>query len=142
MDRKLKTFAMGDEFLHHYDFGTTTESVITIIGDTTRKPQRSIVRLLARNSPPVIKCTNCGKPAVYIRRAYDGPNENLFYCFDCGEEYVDTDYHLLPVTNSPRMGECGYEGEYDDFTFSPTIVVREQAGVVQRLSSKGKGKMG
>jgi ribosomal protein L40E len=26
---------------------------------------------------------------------------------------------LLPVTNSPRSGECGYDGEFDIWTYDP-----------------------
>jgi hypothetical protein len=127
MGRKLKNFVVGDEFLHHYDFGTTTETVITFIGNTIRRPQRGIVRLLARNDPPVFNCKACGNPAQYICKMYDGSSEDIFYCKDCVEDHLDADldFHLLPITNSPRMGECGYEGEYDVFTFDPTSFVRK-----------------
>ncbi|MDR1802060.1 MAG: hypothetical protein LBQ94_00500 [Treponema sp.] len=127
MSRKLKNFVVGDEFLHHYDFGTTTETVITFIGNTTRRPQRGIVRLLARNAPPVFNCKACGNHAQYICKMYDGSSEDAFYCEECLEDHLDADmdFHLLPITNSPRMGECGYEGEYDVFTFDPTSFVRK-----------------
>jgi len=123
MSRKLKSFAAGDKFLHHYDFGTTTETVITIIGNIIRKPQRSIVRLLARNAPPVFQCKDCGEPAKYICQVYEEPFENVFYCADCGKKYEDMDLSMLPVTNSPRMGECGYGGEDDIFTFDPASII-------------------
>jgi hypothetical protein len=118
MSRKLGNFAIGAKLFHEYDFGTTTETVITIMGITKRKPQKETVRLLARNVPPVFQCADCGKTAEYISREYTDSNEPLFYCEECRDKNEDGEY-MLPVTNSPRMGECGYEGEYDKFTFDP-----------------------
>jgi hypothetical protein len=123
MSRKLGSFAVGDNFLHHYDFGTTTETVITIMGNSIRKPQKGIVRLLARNAPPVFQCNDCGKPAEYIGTMLEDTSENLYYCADCCEKYdEDEEIALLPVTNSPRMGQCGYDGEYDSFEFDPISI--------------------
>jgi len=123
MGRKLGSFAVGDKFLHHYDFGTTTETIITVMGNSIRKPQREIVRLLARNVPPVFQCKDCGEPAEYIGISYEDISKSLFYCADCYEEYKESeDMSLLPVTNSPRMGECGYGGEDDTFEFNPASI--------------------
>ena len=40
-------------------------------------------------------------------------------CYLCGKELGKTAMknRLLPVTNSPRMGVCGYEGTLDTFSF-------------------------
>ena len=43
-NRKLGTFCSGDKLLHEYDFGTTTETLITVMGETTRKTQKESVR--------------------------------------------------------------------------------------------------
>ncbi|MEP7199627.1 MAG: hypothetical protein ABI874_07410, partial [Chloroflexota bacterium] len=52
------------KFRHEYDFGTTTELVLTVIserdGDIGQRP----LQLLARNEPPLIPCGVCGKPAT------------------------------------------------------------------------------
>jgi hypothetical protein len=122
---KMDSFAVGDKFFHVYDFGTTSETVITVMGKIRRKPQKSVVRLLARNAPPVFKCADCGKTADYICIEYDEPFENLFYCAECSEKNEDDEHMMLPVTNSPRMGMCGYEGELDDFEFRPCSVKDE-----------------
>ena len=47
-------------------------------------------------------------------------DEDPFWCEECLEKYengeldeeieVEESGYLLPVTNSPRMGVCGYEG--------------------------------
>jgi len=118
--KKLKTFAAGEMLLHAYDFGSATESIITVIGNTLRKPQKDIVRLLARNAPPVFKCAGCGETAEYIDTESRYESDNPFYCEECAKEY---DFEMiLPVTNSPRMGECGYAGELDTFEFNPESI--------------------
>jgi hypothetical protein len=40
------------------------------------------------------------------------------FCAACADEH-ENENMMLPVTNSPRMGECGYEGELDTFEFDP-----------------------
>jgi len=116
MNRKLGSFATGDKFFHHYDFGTTTETVITIMGTTIRKKQEDSVRLMARNVPPVFQCKDCGKKADFI----DVENwEMPFYCAKCGKKHDEE--MLNPISNSPRMGSCAYSGENDIFTFDPKI---------------------
>ena len=64
--RKLGVFAAGDQLIHEYDMGTTTECLITVVGETRRPLQKSPVRLLARNVAPVFNCALCGKPAALI----------------------------------------------------------------------------
>jgi transcription elongation factor Elf1 len=127
MNRRLESFAAGDKFLHHYDFGTTTETAITIMGTTIRKKQKDSVRLLARNVPPVFQCKDCGKQADFIYMGADDNWEMPFYCAKCGKKYDDM---LLPISNSPRMGSCGYSGENDTFTFDPKSITQQQAAVI------------
>ena len=115
--RQLGGFAPGDKILHEYDFGNTTESLITVVGDTYREPQRNAVRLLARNAPPAFICCKCGKAAAYICVECIYEVDNPFFCEECADQH-EHDY-LLPVTNSPRMGVCGYEGTQDKYAFSP-----------------------
>lgn len=110
---KLRT---GDQFLHLYDFGSTTYTLVTVIGTTWRPPQKEAVRLLSRNVPPRFPCRKCGAPAEYINIDLLWANEDPFYCKKCARKYTDEEM-LLPVTNSPRMGVCGYCGELDTFAF-------------------------
>lgn len=114
--RKLGMFSPGDQLLHEYDFGDTTETLITVIGRTFRKPQKEAVRLLARNIPPVFRCAECGADAewIWIEHIYD--SDNPFYCEKCLEKN-EIEEMVLPVTNSPRMGVCGYEGDQDTYIF-------------------------
>ena len=39
-----------------------------------------------------------------------------YTCEKCSDEVEDEAY-LLPITNSPRCGECGYDGELDKWAF-------------------------
>ena len=119
---KLNRFTSGEKFFHMYDFGTTTETVITVMGKTRRETQKSVVRLLARNTPPVFKCADCEKTADYICRECAYQSDNPFYCDTCMKNHECGEEMFVPVTNSPRMGECGYDGELDTFTFDPSVI--------------------
>lgn len=114
---RLERFHEGDKLLHEYDFGSTTRTRITVMGTIWRPRQREVVRLLARNVPPQFKCARCGAPAVYICPECAWDSEEAFYCEDCAETHEHE--CLLPVTNSPRMGVCGYCGEQDVYEFTP-----------------------
>ncbi|MCM1525551.1 MAG: hypothetical protein NC120_13980 [Ruminococcus sp.] len=117
MTNKVGSFDTGDVLLHEYDFGSTTETLITFIGTVYRKQQRG-VRLLARNVPMTFACCECGAPAEFIdTEGFD--SENPFYCQKCAEKNDELYEMTLPITNSPRMGVCGYSGELDTFTFVP-----------------------
>lgn len=116
--RKIGSFAVGDKLLHEYDFGSTTECLITFVGDVLRPPQKENVRLLARNTPPRFRCAECGGEAEYICPECGCYSEDAFYCAGCGEKHEHEDM-LLPVTNSPRLGTCGYCGELDVYTYCP-----------------------
>lgn len=120
--RKWNVFGPGDTLLHEYDFGSTTECLITIIGRTRRGPQRSTVRLLARNVPPQFQCAQCGAPASDICTECVYEIDNPFYCAACGKQHEHEDM-MLPVTNSPRMGVCGYCGELDTYAFDAKKIV-------------------
>lgn len=129
MSRKLSSFSVEDRILHEYDFGTTTETVVTVAGMMRRKSQRGIVRLLARNIPPEFECGECGAPATFICPECRYTETSSYFCDECAEMHEsDEDHRMLPVTNSPRNGECGYEGELDIFNFNPDMM-------------KGKGKL-
>lgn len=87
---------------YEYDFGSTTELTIGLVGvDAVGGDQV----LVARNDPPAIDCLQCGKPATVLVTEDWEPEP---YCDSCwtGDEEV----MMLPVVNSPRMGVCGYAG--------------------------------
>ena len=73
--------------------------------------------ILSRNNPPQFACSICGNQKATWINAFRIYDEDLFWCEECvnkleeGElgAYED-DVCFLPITNSPRMGVCGYEG--------------------------------
>ena len=112
---KLGDIPVGAKLIHEYDFGSTTECLIIVVGDTTREKGKRGVRLLARNIPPEFTCGECGATAEWIDPERVYMEDNPFLCDRCAEEFDNE--MLLPVTNSPRMGVCGYCGDQDSFVF-------------------------
>ena len=117
MSRKIGSFAPGDVLQYDYDFGDTTTLMINFMEKTSRPKQREAVRVLARNAPYEVLCDKCGKPAEYIDPQEWPP---VAVCKKCAKK-LDEEL-LLPVVNSPRMGVCGYCGEYDRFAYVPKNV--------------------
>ncbi|MDR1105917.1 MAG: hypothetical protein LBL44_06130 [Treponema sp.] len=121
MGRKIENFLPGERLNYDYDFGDTTELLVSVLAEARRPAQKEAVRLLARNVPPELTCCKCGKPAEFICTLCMYETDDLFYCGECAGSHEHEDY-LLPVTNSPRMGSCAYDGELDVFAFNPAGV--------------------
>lgn len=114
---KIALFPVGSVLLYEYDFGDTTSLKITVVARTSRPKQKKAVRLLGRNEPYAFVCGNCGKPADKICCECMWEDTNPFLCDICAGEHDHES--MLPVTNSPRMGVCGYCGEFDIYEFDP-----------------------
>ena len=125
--RIIAELDVGEIFYHRYDFGTTTELKLVVEGETTRPKQRGAIRLLARNIPPEHSCLKCGKKADYINAATVYDEEPAYYCKECTEMLMDdtedgpAEFYPLLITNSPRCGECGYEGEFDRYEYTAPL---------------------
>lgn len=106
-------FSHTKDLVHIYDFGTSSETVISLIGTREGHPTtaRPLV-LMARNVMPETQCTQCAEPATHL-------------CMEClieeQEWGVLCDAHIMnhphrdygepvPLVNSPRLGMCGYDG--------------------------------
>jgi hypothetical protein len=113
--RKLSALDIGDTLLYEYDFGSTTEIIITVVDKISRKKQKEKAQLLGRNAPMDELCEKCGAPATVV----DPLDDYAVLCDKCAEESADEGVQL-PITNSPRSGECGYDGELDIWTFDPS----------------------
>jgi len=111
--RKLSALSVGDILLYEYDFGTTTEIVLTVVEEISRTKQKEKVQLLARNVPAEVTCDECGAPATC-----EDVFEGVTLCGKCSAN-ADDEGMLLLITNSPRSGECGYDGELDIWRFDP-----------------------
>lgn len=98
----------GIKFRHEYDFGTTTELDLQCISERQGMVRKK-VEILARNEMPEFLCDECGKPAKEICTQCVWEGTGLL-CESCVEDHGCGEEMLLPVVNSPRMGECGYTG--------------------------------
>lgn len=143
MKYKLKTVLYPEaKFFYEYDFGSTTELELRVVGYRTGRQKKEKITLLSRNNPPEILCGQCGKnPAQWIEEGYYF-ERSPFWCEEClkkaEEEEADSDEiyvpeMLLPVCNSPRMGVCGYEGS----TLYPDQFEPDTDGEAE---NRGKGK--
>jgi hypothetical protein len=108
-----KIFEPGLVLRHLYDFGTTSETDIKVVGfregkATTRHP----ITLLARNQMPEVLCQECSQPAKWLCIECLYKEENSGYlCNEHMEEHPHENYgEPMPLLNSPRTGMCGYEG--------------------------------
>jgi hypothetical protein len=108
-----KVMALGMKFEHIYDFGTSTELLITVVSSREGLVRDKAVRILARNDPPDIRCDVCGKPATGICCACSDLDTGRV-CDECGKKHECGEDMLLPVVNSPRAGMCDYTGGYYD----------------------------
>ena len=99
----------GMKFRHLYDFGSTTELALKVVSELEGCPAGKKIRVLARNEPPAIVCTNCGQSAkqVCTQCFYD---DKGWLCGKCARTHECGEEMLLPVVNSPRVGVCGYTG--------------------------------
>jgi hypothetical protein len=99
---------------YQYDFGSTTQLSIKVMGEYPVATPKDI-KLLSRNNPLKILCHVCNeKPAVVICSVcvYDGEG---MLCKTCATKHKKTcddfaDYAAMKLVNSPRMGTCAYEG--------------------------------
>lgn len=104
-----KLLSVGQKFGYTYDMGTSTYLELTVQARETSYAFPESVVLLARNLPPQWKCSQCDSPAKWIN-AYDYDEATGLPKFYCGRHGRSTREEQLPVVNSPRMGECAYEG--------------------------------
>jgi hypothetical protein len=116
MDIELrKILSVKDKFEYEYDFGSTTYLEGQIFAERKGILEDKI-RILARNNPPKFECMDCDTEATRICMEC-----NEFYCDQCLTKHECGDEMTLPIANSPRMGVCGYSGEYDSDNFNIQI---------------------
>lgn len=115
MSRKAdKVFSKGLKLKYEYDFGSTTELLLSVVEEYQLRADEDIV-LLSRNEPLGWLCDTCKKePATKICTVH-GWEEDTMFCDKCAKTHAQKcgdfeDYAAMPVANSPRMGVCGYEG--------------------------------
>lgn len=100
----------GMVFKYEYDFGSTTELRLKVVGFWDRQGEGGAIELLARNDAPQVACDECGKHNA-TQICTDCQCEGAgWLCDDCADLHECGSERLLPVVNSPRTGVCRYCG--------------------------------
>ena len=97
----------GMVLTYEYDFGSTTELTLKVLGLREGGVGKGDVELLAQNDDPEVVCEQCGShPAAQIcTECVEG-----WLCESCAADHECEEEMMLPVVNSPRAGVCGYCG--------------------------------
>lgn len=111
-----KVVQVGDEFHYEYDYGTTTELTFVVAGEWQGEVlgKRPEFMVMAHNHRPQIPCDKCGHtPAAYICAECSAQEWGKgWLCQTHARSHHQHPDMLLPALNSPRVGLCGYDGEY------------------------------
>jgi hypothetical protein len=114
MRRKAgQVFRPGMGLVHIYDFGTESVTFVKVVDVRRGKPTTfEPIALMARNSPPVFLCQECGGAATKLCLEcvyeHDGPGA---LCEVHAEAHPHDEYgDPIALVNSPRVGMCGYDG--------------------------------
>jgi hypothetical protein len=109
-----KTLSVGDQFFYVYDFGTATELEGRVVAERQGILEQA-VDILARNDPPEYSCSGCEETAAYLRWEC-----GEIFCEAClAEDECGEQESALPLVNSPRAGECAYDGAHDPDDWVP-----------------------
>ncbi len=111
VDKDMRTslarvLAPGLKFHYDYDFGTKTTLALRVVAERQGKRGAESVRLVAFNDPPLIQCEKCSSAATQICVACGG----ISLCGGCAQKHACSKEMFLPMVNSPRTGQCGYQG--------------------------------
>lgn len=106
-------FAPGVKLTHIYDFVTSSETHISMVGVREGKPTtKHPMALMARNLPPQAEYMVCQKPAAWLcmECIYEQEASGML-CNTHVKKHPHHNYgEPMPLVNSPRCGMCGYEG--------------------------------
>jgi len=105
--------SVGDWFGYDYDFGDTTTLMMGVVHEREGVRFSQPVIGLMRNEPETFKCA-CGEPAELVcGMCLHDPDQHAWVCEACAADDVCPqceEESLLPITDSPRVGVCGYAG--------------------------------
>jgi hypothetical protein len=114
MDERIAdVFSQATTVTHIYDFGTTSETNISLIGTREGHPTTSHpLALMVRNLIPETKCLECEQPATqFCMECMIEDDQWGALCDAHAEDHPHDNYgEPIPLVNSPRLGMCGYEG--------------------------------
>jgi hypothetical protein len=117
MSRQIQSVFEPDITVTHiYDFGTSSETLISMVAVRQGRPMsRHPISLMARNAMPEMVCDECGAPASWLcQECIIEEDKPGLLCDACAQEHPHEDYgEPMPLVNSPRIGMCGYCGPAD-----------------------------
>lgn len=111
--RAMRVFKPGVEMEHIYDFGSSSHTIVKVVGLREGKPlSKYPVFLMARNKMPEAECMLCDEQAsCFCMECMIEGDETGLLCDTHVEDHPHDDYgEPSPLVNSPRVGVCGYDG--------------------------------
>jgi len=113
MGRKAgDVFKPGVKLTHIYDFGTSSTTLIKVVGSREGRPlTQHPIALLVRNQMPETECLKCKQPSRWLCMECM-IDENMWgtLCNTHVKTHPHKDYEPVRLVNSPRLGLCGYDG--------------------------------
>ena len=110
----------GLEFTYTYDFGSSTDLQLQVVGIYEPISKEKGIHLIARNQLPEYQCNSCNKKAQFSFTDYYEGTRGIV-CASCKKRLEEEDGYeeawFIDMPNSPRMNVCGYEGPADDIMF-------------------------
>ncbi len=109
-------FQPNVELTHIYDFGTSSETRIKMMGQRVSVPLSARpITLMARNAMPVVPCIECAQRATQLcMECLIEEDSSGTLCDQHADAHPHDNYgEPVPLVNSPRVGMCGYDGPAD-----------------------------
>lgn len=117
MSRRIdQVFVQGTKIIYEYDFGSPTELFLSLL-EKVKDSNKKNIQVIMRNKLIEEECSFCENIAIYICPYCINHDEGLL-CKSCIDTHrcVENEGEeiLLPMSNSPRAGVCGYDNANDD----------------------------
>ena len=114
MDKTVETIFKKEKAIYHsYDFGTTSETIVELIGTRQGKSlTKNPMFLMSRNEMPEMECLECNQAATHlcVECLYEGEDNGMLCDTHTENHPHDTYGEPIQLVNSPRLGMCGYDG--------------------------------
>ncbi len=105
-------FSPVNQLYYEYDFGDTTALTIDCKGNyTSTTDLAGPIVLLSRNSNPAYPCDECEDGSATVICVECEWDSGGFLCQKCADHHPCDSDCIMPISNSPRFGVCGYMGD-------------------------------
>jgi hypothetical protein len=139
IDTKIGTvFTVAKELIYDYDFGTTTSLTVKAL-KTYNLPFEEEIVILSRNEALKIMCDGCNEKiaTVMCQNCYS-ENGLLAFCKKCAKKHGKAcedfaDYAECSIVNSPRCGQCGYDGGKIDVENDGVYKIEKKIKILKKI---------